>query len=104
MYRRNRFSLFTIYDSLVDGLRYYDPQSAGSDAVVERRAHDVDFAVSCDAEPSAARLDPNFLCAERIEIFGLTQSPHERAEGETHESPAPDIARQVKTQLAGVEA
>src|SRR5215207_11511638 len=86
-------------------LRNYHLQSAGADAVVERRREHRDLAVGGDGDAlGAARLDPDFSRAERVEVVCLAQAAEERAEGEAQQTQAPGAVRHVEAQASGVQA
>src|SRR5215203_5168226 len=92
--------LFTIHF-----IRNYHLQSAGADAVVERRREHRDLAVGGDRDAlGAACIDPDFSRAERVEVVRLAQAAEERDEGKAKQTEAPRAVRDVKAQPSRIEA
>src|ERR1044072_9046256 len=89
---------------LVYVLRHYHLQRAGADAVVQRRREYRDLAIGGDGEAlGASRLDPDFACAERVEVVCLAQATEECAQGQPQKPQTPRAVCDVEAQVACVQ-
>src|SRR6266849_2025470 len=84
--------------------RRQDTQPGLQDSIMKRRLHDCDLAVKRHAHALAFRAYPNLFGTHRQKIFLLTQAAKQCAQCQPNQAQESGSIRDVKTELAGVEA